>query len=47
MFNLGPYSEFIIASYAISAITLLGLTIWVHRKEAYYKKILKLFSDDR
>lgn len=47
MFNLGPFSEFIIASYAISAITLLGLTIWVHRKEAHYKKMLKLFSDEK
>ncbi len=46
MLDLGPYSEFIIAAYSISAITLLTLTIWVHKSEAYHKKMLSMFEDD-
>ena len=45
MLNLGPYSEFIIACYAISVLTLAALTIWVHRQENHYKKRLTLLED--
>lgn len=43
---LGPHSHFIIAAYSLSAVTLLALIIWVHRKESHYKKMLDLFSED-
>jgi len=45
MLNLGPYSNFIIAAYAISILTLIGLVIWVHKNEAHHKKMLSLFSE--
>ena len=46
MLDLGPYSEFIIAAYSISAITLIALTIWVHKSETHHKKMLSMFEDD-
>ena len=46
MLDLGPYSEFIIAAYSISAITLIALTIWVHKSEAHHKKMLSMFDDE-
>ena len=46
MLDLGPYSEFIIAAYSISAITLIALTIWVHKSEAHHKKMLSMFEDE-
>lgn len=45
MQSLGPYSNFIIAAYAISIFTLIGLVIWVHKSEAHHKKMLSLFSE--
>ncbi len=47
IFNLGPYADFIIACYAISLVTLAALVIWVHRQEAKYKKLLKLYEDEK
>ena len=46
MLDLGPYSEFIIAAYSISALTLIALTIWVHKSEAHHKKMLSMIEDD-
>lgn len=46
MLNLGPYAEFIIAAYSISAITLIALTLWVHKNEAHHKKMLSFFNDE-
>lgn len=46
MFDLGPYSQFIIAAYSISLVTLLGLTIWVHASEKNYEKKLSYFQKE-
>lgn len=46
MIELGPYANFIIAAYAISALTLMSLTIWVHLSENHHKKTLTFFQDD-
>lgn len=46
MFDLGPYSEFIIASYSLSALTLITLTLWVHQKERHHLKILSLLNEE-
>ena len=46
MLDLGPYANFIIAAYSISALTLIALTLWVHWQEAHHKKMLSLFSDE-
>lgn len=40
MLDLGPYSEFIIAAYSISFVTLASLIIWVHHSESHHKKQL-------
>ncbi len=47
MLELGPYANFIIACYAISFLTLIGLVIWVHRSETHHKKMLDLFTTDK
>ncbi len=45
MLDLGPFSEFIIAAYSISFVTLVGLIIWVHHSESHHKKQLDLLKE--
>ncbi len=46
MLELGPYSNYIIAAYGLSGLTLIALTLWVHYSEKHHAKMLELFQSD-
>lgn len=51
MHALGPFANFILAAYTISAVTLIGLTIWVIYNEMNQRqeldKITQYKNDDQ
>lgn len=45
MIDLGTHSEYIIASYIITAVAIFGLVIWVKLSESAQHKILKRLEE--
>ncbi len=45
MIDLGPHGDYIIASYAITAVAIVGLIIWAKVSEAAQRKVLKRLEE--